>query len=252
MSLGQHLVELRNRLFKAALGVLAGAIVGWILYDFVWGYLATPIGVIESSRPTEASINYAGIATAFDIRFQVSLVTGLVLSSPIWLYQIFAFIVPALERRERRYTFGFFFSAVPLFIAGCVAGFWVMPHVVEVMNSFVPTGGTSFYDAKYFIDFVLKLVLATGIAFALPVFLVLFNFIGFLSAAAIIKGWRWAILAITLFTAAATPAADVVSMFLLAIPMIALYFAAYGVAWFHDRVALRRADRFDAELAAEA
>jgi sec-independent protein translocase protein TatC len=96
---------------------------------------------------------------------------------------------------------------------------------------------------------VIKLVLATGIAFVLPVFLVLLNFIGILSAKAILKGWRWAILAITLFTAIATPAADVVSMFLLAIPMVALYFAAWGVSALHDRAVARRSDAVSAGLA---
>jgi len=124
---------------------------------------------------------------------------------------------------------------VPLFLAGCTAGFYVMPHIVELMASFVPANGTTFFDAKYFLDFILKLVLATGVAFVLPVFLVLLNFAGILRGKSILKGWRWAILAITLFTAAATPAADLFSMFLLAVPMVALYFGAVGLALLHDR-----------------
>ena len=84
----------------------------------------------------------------------------------------------------------------------------------------------------------------------LPVFLVLLNFVGVLSAKSIIASWRWALILIALFTAIATPAADVLSMFLLAIPMVVLYFAAYGVAWLHDRRAAKVADRLEAELAA--
>jgi sec-independent protein translocase protein TatC len=104
----------------------------------------------------------------------------------------------------------------------------------------VPRGSTTLYETKYYLDFILKLVLATGIAFVLPVFLVLLNFIGVLSGKAILHGWRWAILAITLFTAIATPAADVISMFMLAVPMVVLYFGAVGVAMLRDRWAERK------------
>jgi len=137
---------------------------------------------------------------------------------------------------------------VPLFLAGCYAGWFVLPHIVELMLGFTPAAAANFLDATTYYDFVLKLVLAVGVAFVLPVFLVLLNFVGVLSAAAIIKAWRVAILVIVLFTAIATPAADIVSMFVLAIPMVVLYFAAYGVAWLHDRRAAKRQLRIDAEL----
>jgi sec-independent protein translocase protein TatC len=189
------------------------------------------------------ALNFTNITGAIDIQFQVALVTGIVLASPIWLYQLFAFFVPGLTGKEKRYTFGFFFSAVPLFLAGCVAGWFVLPRIVEVMFQFVPEGATTLYDVKYYVDFVLKLMLAVGIAFVLPVFLVLLNFVGVLRGMAILKGWRWAVLAIVVFTALATPAADVLSMVLLAIPMTVLYFAAVLVSLWHDRIADRRAAR---------
>ncbi len=255
MSLGQHLVELRKRLTRGALAVVAGTVGGWFLYDLIWPQITNPITHIAAAQgATEDQIarialNYTGITGAFDVRIQIALAVGIVISSPIWLYQIFAFLVPGLTRREKRYTFGFFFSAVPLFIGGVAAGWFVLPHIVEIMYSFVPKGSTTFFETKTYLDFVLKLVLATGIAFVLPVFLVLLNFIGVLQARTILKGWRWAILAITIFTAIATPAADVISMILLAIPMIALYFAAVGVALVHDRGVQRRAQALEAELA---
>jgi sec-independent protein translocase protein TatC len=252
MSLGQHLVELRKRLTRGALAVVAGTVGGWFLYDIVWGLIRDPITRIAAARNEDAgtiALNYSSITGAFDVRIQIALTIGIVISSPIWLYQVFAFLVPGLTRREKKYTFGFFFSAIPLFLGGIAAGWFVLPHIVEIMYSFVPKGSTTFYDTKYYLDFVLKLVLATGIAFVLPVFLVLLNFIGILEARTILKGWRWAILAITIFTAIATPAADVVSMILLAIPMILLYFAAVGVALWHDRGVARRAQALEAELA---
>ncbi|MBI5159898.1 MAG: twin-arginine translocase subunit TatC [Micrococcales bacterium] len=253
MSLTQHLLELRKRLFIAALGVLAGAVLGFFLFEPAWGYLQSPMRVVAKLRTTgDAQINYTSISGAFDVRMQVAITIGLVVSSPLWLYQIFAFLVPGLNRREKRYVLGFFFTAIPLFLAGCATGFFVMPQIVELMTSFVPVGDASLIDAKNYLDFVLKLVLATGVAFVLPVFLVLLNFIGVLQGATILRSWRWAILAIALFTALATPAADVLSMFLLAIPMVGLYFAAVGVTIAHDRAVEKRRAAFDAELAAGA
>ena len=252
MSLGQHLVELRKRLTRGALAIVAGTVGGWFLYDIVWGLIRDPITRIAAARNEDAgtiALNYSSITGAFDVRIQIALTLGIVISSPIWLYQIFAFLVPGLTGREKKYTFGFFFSAIPLFLGGIAAGWFVLPHIVEIMYSFVPNGSTTFYDTKYYLDFVLKLVLATGIAFVLPVFLVLLNFVGILTARTILKGWRWAVLAITIFTAIATPAADVVSMILLAIPMVVLYFAAVGVAMLHDRGVEKRAQALEAELA---
>ncbi|HWH26023.1 MAG TPA: twin-arginine translocase subunit TatC [Pseudolysinimonas sp.] len=250
MSLGQHLVELRKRLMLGALGILAGGVAGWFLYGPVWDAMRQPIAQLARARHDNVeriALNYTSITGGFDVQLQVALTIGIVVSSPVWLYQIFAFLVPGLTRREKRFTFGFFFSAVPLFLAGCAAGWWVLPHIVDVMYTFVPAGSTTFFETKYYLDFVLKLVLATGIAFVLPVFLVLLNFIGILSGRTILRGWRWAVLAIAIFTAIATPAADLISMFLLAIPMIVLYFLAVGIALLHDRRAAKKTAAFEAE-----
>lgn len=249
MSLGQHLLELRKRLFLAAAGILLGAIVGWLLSKPVWDALREPILAIVRAQNRNAQINYPDITSAFDLKLKISFYVGLVVSSPMWLYQIFAFLVPGLTRKEKQYTFGFFFTAVPLFLAGCAAGWYVLPHVVELMTSFAPPEDAAFINAKDYFDFVLKLIFAIGIAFVLPAFIVLLNFAGVISAQSIIKSWRVAILVIILFTAIATPAADVGSMFLLAVPMVVLYFAAYGIAVLHDRRAAKRAAAFNQELA---
>ena len=246
MSLGQHLLELRKRLFISAAAIAVGAIIGFLLAGFIWDALREPVVTIATAQNRTAEINYPTITGAFDLKLQIAFYVGLIISSPVWLYQIFAFFLPALTLTEKRYTFGFLFTAIPLFFAGCFAGWYVMPHVVELMTSFVPQQDVSYFDAKYYFDFVLKLVVAIGVAFVLPVFLVLLNFARVISAKAIIGSWRWAILVICLFTAIATPAADVFSMFLLALPMVVLYFTAYGVAWLHDR----RMNRRDAALAA--
>jgi len=249
MSLGRHLIELRKRITRAAIGILLGAIVGWLLSEPVLEALRVPIGHIAEAQGRNSELNFTTISEAFDLRMQIAVTVGVVISSPIWLYQIWAFFVPGLTSREKRFAVAFVASAVPLFLAGCAAGWFVLPNMVALLTSFAPADSAAIISAKGYYDFVLKLVVAIGIAFVLPVFLVLLNFIGILSASAILKGWRWAILAITLFTAIATPAADVVSMFLLAIPMVALYFAAYGVSALHDRAVARRADALSAGLA---
>ena len=241
MSFIEHLLEARKRLTRAALSILLGAVLGFLLAPAVLAALRTPILDIADSR--NASLNYDSISGAFDLRIQIALYVGLILSSPVWLYQIFAFIVPALNRKEKRYIFGFFLSAVPLFLAGCAAGYFVFPHIVELLAGFAAPEDTSILLAKYYFDFAMKLILVVGIGFVLPVFIVLLNFIGVWTAKDVLKSWRWAVLAITVFCAIATPAADIFSMFLLAIPMTFLYFVAILICQIHDRIAARSAER---------
>lgn len=240
MSLAEHLVELRKRIVISVIAILVAAVFGFWASDWVFVALQQPILDVAERTGRQAALNFETVAGAFDLRLQIALTLAVVVAAPVWLYQIWAFLTPGLLRNERRYVVGFLGSAIPLFLAGCVAGWLVMPHIVELMIGFAPADSISNLGARYYYDFILKLLLATGIAFVLPVFLVLLNFAGVLSAAAILRGWRIAILAIVLFTAIATPAADVVSMFLLAIPMVVLYFLAAGIAWLNDR---RRAKR---------
>lgn len=247
MTLGQHLVELRKRLTMIALGVVVGAVIGWFVSPYIWDAMSAPVH--EIAKAQNASLNYPNITAAFDLKLEVAIYAGIVISSPMWLYQIFAFLVPGLTRKEKSYTFSFLFTAIPLFLAGCAAGWFVLPHIVGLLTSFAPSGDKTLLVAGDYFSFVLKLVLAIGIAFVLPVFIVLLNFIGIISAKAIIKAWRIALLVILLFTAIATPSADVVSMFLLAIPLVVLYFASAGVAWLHDRRVAKKAFDIEAELA---
>lgn len=248
MSLGRHLVELRKRLVISAIGVVVGMVVAFFLAQPIIELLTVPINVI-AERTGKAVLNFDTVTGAFDLRIRIAFAVGLLLSSPVWLSQIWLFIAPGMTRKEKRYTVGFLGAAIPLFFAGAVAGWLVMPHIIELMSSFVPDGAANFFKYDYYYDFILKLLLVVGVAFVLPVFLVLLSFAGIMSGKAILKGWRIAILAIVIFTALATPAADVVSMFLLAIPMLVLYFAAVAVALVFDR---RRSRRTLEILAAEA
>ncbi len=247
MSLGQHLIELRNRLFRAVIAVVAAAIGGWFLTPFVLDALRAPVTQLAEVGGHTAELNFPMITGAFDLRLQIAITIGVVISSPVWLYQIWAFIVPALVRREKQYVWGFLGTAIPLFFGGCFFGWYILPHVVSILGSFVSTQDTSIVDAKAYYDFVIKLIVAVGIAFVLPVFLVLLNFVGVLSAKAILKSWRIAIICILVFCAIVTPSADLISMFLLAIPMTVLYLAACAITWIHDRRLAKRQAKLDEE-----
>ncbi|AJM77675.1 twin-arginine translocase subunit TatC [Rathayibacter toxicus] len=245
MSLGAHLVELRNRLFKSAIAIVLGCIAGWFSSEWVFNALKAPIAIVAAQQGKEAVLNFPTIAGAFDLRLQIAITVGIVIASPVWLYQVWAFLVPGLTRKEIRYGLGFILTAIPLFFAGCASGWFVFPHIVELLTSFTGGDAASFLDAKQYYEFVLKLVLVIGVAFVLPVFLVLLNFVGILPGMLILKSWRVAVMIIVLFTAIATPAADPISMLLLAIPIVVLFFAASGIAILHDKRVAKRQLVFD-------
>jgi len=238
MPLSSHLKEARTRATRAAIALLAGVVLGYVLSDAILEVLRAPITALAESR--DANLNYDSVTGAFDLKLKIALFAGVALSSPVWMYELFAFLTPGLNRRERTYTFGFLGAAVPLFAAGCATGFLLFPRMVELLASFASTEDSTLLQATYYVDFVLKIVLATGVAFVLPVFLVLLNLIGILSARAIAASWRTVVVLIVLFSAMVTPAADVLSMFLIAVPMALLFGAALLIAWFHDRAQSRR------------
>lgn len=244
MSIAGHLRELRNRLAWIGGGILVGTIVGWFLTPLAWGSLRAPVLTSGEMSDRYATIAFTSVTSAFELNLKIALTIGVILSSPVWLYSVLAFIAPGLKKREKRFVLGFLFAAVPLFVAGCVSGWIVLPHIVELLTGFASSEDSTVLTASDYLDFVLKLVLAVGVAFVLPVFLVLLNFAGLVRGRTILQSWRVAILLIFVFTALATPAADVMSMFLLAVPMTGLYFMAVAVAMLNDR----RRDRRDAAL----
>ncbi|QNE37688.1 twin-arginine translocase subunit TatC [Leifsonia shinshuensis] len=235
MSLAAHVAELRRRGVRSAAALLAATVGGWFVSPLLLAALRAPIAQAAASQHRLAALNFDTITGAFDLRMQAAFAIGLVASSPIWLYQAWAYLVPALSRKELRYGFGFFFTAVPLFLGGCVAGWLIVPHIVLLLTGFAADGSSSFIQANDYFQFVLKLVVAAGFAFVSPVFLVLLNLLGILPARSILRSWRIAFLVVLGFTAIVTPSADVISMLLLAAPLIALYYLAWFVAALHDR-----------------
>jgi sec-independent protein translocase protein TatC len=243
MSLWEHLKELKNRLIKSAIGVVIGGIGGWILYDPLLKALAEPVNRISNETGGLAAINFGTIASPFDFKLQMSLLIGAVISSPIWIYQLWAFITPGLTSKERRYTLGYMAAAIPLFLAGIWVGWLVVPQVVHALTQFTPEGSSSVIDARTYIEFVTRMVLMLGLAFLVPVVLVGVNMAGLVSGRTILKAWRITVFLVFVLAAIAAPGADAISMFMLAGPLLALFFAAIGICIMNDKRRDRRQAR---------
>lgn len=233
MPVAGHLREASRRGIRAAVALLVGVVVGFWLSDLILEVMRSPIEQIAQSQ--DASLNYDTVTGAFDLKLKIALFTGVILSSPIWLAELFGYVTPGLTRREKRYTFGFLAAAIPLFAAGCAFGFLLFPHMVEMLAGFSSTEDSTILNAGYYVDFVMKMVLAIGVAFVLPVFVVVLNLLGLLPARTLRRSWRAIVVVIVLFSALVTPAADVLSMFLVAAPMSALFAAAVLITHLHDR-----------------
>jgi sec-independent protein translocase protein TatC len=170
------------------------------------------------------------------------------MSSPVWLFNIWSFITPGLKKKERKYTIWFVVVAVPLFLAGTALAWSSLPTFVEVLVGFTPEGSANVINASDYILFTIRILLVFGIAFVLPVVLVLLNFAGVITAQNILKSWRMAIFASAVVGAIATPVAEPMAMFLLMVPLLILYFVAAGVATLHDKQLVRKSAKIDSEL----
>lgn len=240
MSLADHLREFRKRLMLAAAGILVGMVAGWLLYPLVFETLQAPILEIAERNDALVTVNFSGLASALDMQVKVSLLLGVVISAPWWLYQLWAFVAPGLRSTERKYTVGFLGAAIPLFFAGVVAASWVFPKASEILISFTPEGSSNLLDAQTFLTFWMRLVLAFGLAFVFPVVMVALTWTGIVRARTWLGGWRWAVMIIALSAAVLTPTPDAVTMLVMAVPMVILYFVAIGVGLLRERSVARR------------
>lgn len=233
MALREHLRELRNRLVKACIGLLLGAVAGWFLYDPVLEALSEPL--FELERQELLSVNFGTVAQPFDLKIKISFFIGVIVSSPVWIYQLWAFVTPGLTRRERRYALAFVGAAVPLFVGGAYLAFRAIPNFVRFLVSFSPAGFSNIIDAQVYLGFIMRVILTFGLSFLVPVVLVGLNVIGLVSGRGILRSWRWVVVAAFTFAALATPTPDVLSMFMLALPLLALFGVAIVVCLVNDR-----------------
>ncbi len=240
MPLRAHLRELRRRIALIAAGLLVGMVAGWLLYQRVFEVLTRPLKDVAARRDDIVALNFSGLAASLDMQIQVSLFLAVLITSPWWIYQLWAFVTPGLTSRERRYAVGFVGAAVPLFLVGAGAAWWALPNAVDVLTSFTPAGAMNLIDAPTYLSFVMRLVLAFGIAFLLPVIMVALDLVGVARSRVWIRSWRWAVVVIFVFAAVATPTPDAITMLFVAIPMCALYFGALWICVVHDRRLERR------------
>lgn len=238
MSLAEHLRELRNRVVKSALAIVGGAIAGWFLFGTVYEVLIAPVNEYKAAHPERAPdirLIYSGPVAAFSVQLSLSIFVGLIVSSPLWLYQVWAFIVPGLTKHEKRISYAFIGAAVPLFLLGLYVGHLSFPLVLDVLLSFAQPGTGYFQQLSEYFSFITRYLLGFGIAFLLPVFLVALNMIGLLPARRMLRTWRPSVFLIFVFSAIMMPTPDPYSMFILAGPLVVLFFAAIGVAALLDR-----------------
>ena len=244
MPLLDHLRELRKRVFRAAVAILLASVLGWIFYNQIITQLAMPVCDLKAAQEAGAAncgaLYINGVLGPLNLQIKVALLAGVIVSAPLWLYQLWAFIAPGLHRKERRNSILFIVSATPFFAAGATLGYLILPIAIKVLFGFTPNALANLVKFDDYLDFVMRIILIFGLAFELPIFLVTFNLIGFLRGETILRPWRIWIFSIVLFTAAFTPTADPITMLLLAVPLCGLYFIAGGIAVLVDRKRDRR------------
>jgi sec-independent protein translocase protein TatC len=240
MPLMDHLRELRRRLLIAVVAILIGTIVGWIAYPQVFEFVKQPYvdgiaPLLKRSGFDATLVLSGGIGSAFTFRLKVALVLGLLLSSPVWLWELWAFILPALHRNERRWAYLLTGTGVPLFLGGVTVGYLVLPKGIQVLVSFAPESIQVLLNLGDYLSFMLRTVLVFGIAAQIPLVVVLLNRIGAVSARQLAAARPWTILGIFVFAAIATPSTDPLTMLFLAVPMTVLYLFSELIARLTER-----------------
>jgi sec-independent protein translocase protein TatC len=252
MPLLEHLREFRRRVVRSSIIILIASGLGWYFYNQIITTLARPVCDLRKAQAAAAShcgsLYINGVLGPLNLQIKVALLTGLIISAPLWLYQFWAFIAPGLHRKEKRNSILFIASATPFFALGATLGYLILPVAIKVLFGFTPNSLANLVKFDDYLDFVLRIILLFGLAFELPIFLVALNLIGFISGKAILRPWRVWVFGITLFTAAFTPTGDPLTMAILAVPLCLFYFAAGGIALLVDRRRAKREANEEAEI----
>ncbi|WP_234531445.1 twin-arginine translocase subunit TatC [Streptomyces shenzhenensis] len=254
MPLADHLRELRNRLAKAMLAIIVITVIAAFFYNNIIDFLTRPIldsvgcahAFSEMNKTSGdgqcAQITINGLLAPFTLALQVSLMAGVVFASPVWLYQLWAFVAPGLHRHEKKYAYAFVGTGVPLFFAGAFFAYKVLPTTAKVLIGFTPHGVSNLLPLDDLLQLVTRMVVVFGLSFELPLLLVMLNLTGIITGKRMLGWWRGMILGITIFAAVATPSTDPLSMLALAGPIWVLYFGAVMFSLLNDRRRRRRDD----------
>lgn len=236
MPLAAHLGELRIRLTRSVIAVVLASIVAAFFYDELFDLVTSPFKSIQEDHP-EAQLNFGNIGDPFTFALKICAMAGLFAASPIWMYNLWAFVAPGLHQRERRYGVAFVATAVPLFLGGAVLAYVFLPKGFDLLIGFNPDpeNVANLIGLNDYLSFVLRMFLVFGIAFVMPVFLVALNLAGVVRGRTLLRAWRQVIMGAFVFAAVATPSGDPYTMSALAIPMVVLYYIAAFVSVLTDR-----------------
>ena len=228
MTLTEHLAELRTRIIRALLAVVVGIIVIMAFYDQVLRFLLRPYRNLCREQgpdfcPTGADLVSLGPLDGFTTRLSIATYGGILIALPVILWQIWRFIVPALHAKEKKYAIPFVLSSVLLFLLGGAIAYWTLEKALEFLISWSGSEVTQVYPVSKYVSLVGLMVAAFGIAFEFPVLLVFLQIVGVLTPQALMRGWRYAVMAIFVIAAVITPSGDPYSMMALAGPMTVFY-----------------------------
>jgi sec-independent protein translocase protein TatC len=239
MALSDHFRELRARLIRSALVLVVAFILAIVFYDQLLALVQHPYNSAQQTLKDKGIVStiYVGDATG-GLLLQMKLcgVVAIIASSPYWLYQIWAFIMPGLHPAEKKYSRMFAAVAGPLFLGGVALGYYVLPKGLEVLISFVPKGTVNLIDFTKYFSFLMRMLLIFGIAMEIPLFVVLLNLAGVVSGKQLGKARPWIVIGTMVFAAVATPSTDPFSMLMLAIPMLILFAISEVIARVVDRI----------------
>jgi len=236
MTLVEHLEELRRRLFISLGAIGIGAIGGWFLYPPVLRLLQEPYCDYVKTLPKPfrppagCRFIFTGVLEPIVIKLKVVAFLGLGLALPVVLWQLWAFIVPGLTKRERRMAIPFVLSSVVLFAAGATVAYLTLPKGLQFLLGFAGPGFSPIIRGDQFLGFVMLLSLAFGLSFEFPIVLIFLSMVGIVSSKQL-RGWRRpALLLIAIFAALITPSSDPYTMTAMMVPMYLFYEAAILVA----------------------
>jgi len=246
MPLFDHLRELRNRIVKMALALIAGMTVGFLFFTPVWHVIERPLcqAVIRGETGCQTlGVNQLvlnGPLDAFYLRVKVALIVGVIVSSPVWLYQVWAFIAPGLYAREKRWGHIFLGTAVPLFLVGNLLAYLSLGRSMHFLLGLTPQNVSNLIQVDLYMSFVMTMMLAFGIAFELPLLIVMLNLAGILTHRVFRKWRRVMIFAVFLIAGMANPSPDPVTMLILGGACALMVEVAEFIVWSNDRRRARR------------
>jgi sec-independent protein translocase protein TatC len=240
MTLFEHLRELRYRLVVSALAILVGMIVAWFFRYQLMDILQRPyfeaIDALKVKNPDASTLLVnINLTSPLTLALKVSALAGVLVTAPFWLYQLWAFITPGLLAKEKKWALIFIGAATPMFVGGVVVGYVVLPKAITVLLSFTQSGVSNLQDINAYLSFLLRLMVVFGIAFLIPLVVLMLNIVGVIKAKQLAKYRTLVIFGTFVFGAVATPSTDPFSMLALAVPMTVLFLAAEVIAHILDR-----------------